>query len=174
MAVGLRGGFDPGELGRQPRRRYNNVHEVERAYVEGRQDAAGHHVWPTLREVADDFDIGPGRVRAWAARGCWVQKRDSYRAELQEARWRCQAQVRAHAAEAVDVQAVHAAAAGLAAVLARFEELHDLNELPSDPSAPSVLSGFELHRLSRAALTWQAVGLAALGQSPPRRPSSGS
>jgi hypothetical protein len=162
MAQHLRGGFDPVELARRPRRRYN-VDALRRLYVEGHQDDSGGHEWPTLAAVAVQSGTPSSRVRAMAARGGWVAERARFRAELDQARWARQAHVRAALSDIVDERAVAAAVNGLAAIHCRFEELDILTEQPREPGAAPVVDGFEILRLAKAALAWQRLAAASLG-----------
>lgn len=137
----------------RPRRRYDWP-AIRARYVEGHPEG-DRHVWPTLAEVAEHFNVSQYRVREVSASERWPQLRASQSAELEAERRRARTRVIATTAAELDAAAASTADLGMRLTLS------ELDEMASDPAGP--IDTHRLLRLARAADRFFALGQRALG-----------
>ena len=144
------------ENGRRPPRDYDWM-AIRSRFVEGHAEG-DRHVFPTLDEVAQFFDVSSDRVRKVSAREGWVQQRRAWQQRLEAERQQRKAERIATETEALDTSALRAAKIGIELCLVGLHHL---------ASARDTLDTGQLLQVARAAERYQSVGITAIGTVPP-------
>ena len=121
-------------------------------YIQGRENGSGLE-WPTLEQLAQEYDIPPGTIRSRAHKDDWVEQRHDFHTSLiHKTREKALEQLAGKAAQ-IDIQALSVARAALA--------LHSKELVEGTQSGE--LSLAERERLLRICDTAHKMGRRALG-----------
>lgn len=161
-------------------------------YIEGIADSNDEDVrnFPTLEVVAKKHTVPIQRVRERSAQERWVEQKQAFQRKLATTRTNKRIAKMANEAVEFDGKALTAAKLGIAMVTARMGEIarevqahqsirekaiaEAANGYPVELSdLSSVIDAKELNTLGQAALSWQALGMKALGTDIQRTEISG-
>lgn len=144
---------------------------IRAAYVEGRAEDPdgdpGKRLWPTMAEVAATHGVSESRTAHRAASEHWVELRERFQGEMDEARRRATIEMRAGAAAGIDRRALTAAEAGLALIGQRLTFLVQEESKAARADAGKGVSAAELANLGLAAKRWVQVKGEVMGQPAP-------
>lgn len=175
-----------------PRRTYP-WEELRQLYVEGRVDDKGERTYPSMREIAELFDVVEARIRERAAKEKWTDKRAAFQLKIETTRQKMRAQTVAKEAVAIDERALNISKIAVQLVQGRVTQIaqemgkqaqakkayddakaagvgeEELARMDYDPWAPAAVDARELHTLAQAAAAWHTLALKALGENPTQR-----
>lgn len=164
-------------LERRPYQRYDWP-SLRAAYVEGYVTDEGERRFPSLREVAELFEVPPQRVRERSAREHWTDGRAAFQSNVEKVRQERRSSELGKEAVDLDKRALQVSKNGLQLVAARIgeiaQELQRVNALraaggPEADFLPSAVNAGEQVQLARAASEWHALAQRALGEVPTQR-----
>lgn len=165
------------KAGRPRRATKYDWESVRAAYVEGVGEP-DHTTWPTLKEVAEKFDIPYVRVREQSASGRWAEQKQVYITQIEAERQKERSKQLAKDAVQFDASALDVAKLGMSMVHARLKEIaeqvafvDDLKEKIRNGEVKDVkvedvftrIKSSELDYLGKSALSFQQLGQRALG-----------
>jgi hypothetical protein len=132
-----------------------NWDEIRHRYVAG-IDVDGVHEWPTLEQLSNTFAVNFSTMRQRAAADGWLEKRNSFKAQAEQARLASSMQTLAASAAMLDVAVSEAATA----LVAQVRQHIDLAIGRGEPLAASAIAS-----LSRALQSAQVAGRLATGRA---------